>query len=471
MRVSAHAAGRLIATAPARLASPKSGLRLLAFLVLALIGLLTLVALDFVQNSGLWGDFIFAFIVTAVVIALAGHAIPNKRWEKWGIAPPTSTYAPFWAMFILLDIPLAIVSFWYGPPALLLLLVLLWITLPDARLAVLLTTALMLLLVGVVSAHTGAKQPRVSSTISLSGADAIAHRYRPILLFDSREQYAPVDIGRAIAAGHVSACHRTIRGDNCAQIKNADELSSDVDFVQVKASNLGPGDNSGGPDSAIYYHVVATTNPPRVYIDYWWFFTENPEPVLSAVLCRAGLHLGEITCFQHEADWEGMTVILAPCEVQPGANTNCISFAERHVHLIAVAYAEHGGPAKLFIWQTLQQRWTQSSAPTEGERPVVYVALNSHAAYPHKCPPGCGREQSNNGGAPWDNNGTTCITPSSDCVRPLPIDTTGKPSAWNAYPGPWGAQHCILDGAYCDGGPAPRGPALHARYSNPGLVH
>jgi hypothetical protein len=366
-------------------------------------------------------------------------------------------------MFLLLDIPLAIVSWWYGALLLVVVLGMLWITLPGVRLAVALTTIAMLVFVGALSALTGATQPQVSNTVSLHGAEALAHRYRPILLFDRSEQYAPVDVGRAIAAHHVRACHKTIASDRCPTIDSSNGIDSDVEFLEVRASSLGPTDFTGGTDSAIYY-------PARVYLDYWWFFTENPEPVLSALLCRAGLHLGEITCFQHEADWEGITVVLAPCAVEPDIQTACVPFAGRRLHLVAVDYAEHGGPAKQFAWNTLQQQWARDGAPTAGERPIVYVALNSHAAYPHPCPPRCGREQSNDGTAPWGNNGAACVTATSDCVQELPIDAAGTPTSWNAFPGPWGAQHCILDGAYCDGGPAPRGPALHGRYDRPDIV-
>src|SRR6476620_7652599 len=59
-------------------------------------------------------------------------------------------------------------------------------------------------------AVTGARQPAIGETPSLRGADALAHRYRPILLFDSDEQYAPVDVGRAFSAHMVSACHSTL---------------------------------------------------------------------------------------------------------------------------------------------------------------------------------------------------------------------------------------------------------------------
>jgi hypothetical protein len=468
---SLRGAKQLIASAPTRIATRRNWRRLVAFLILSLLGLLTLAALDLVESKGLWGDFVFAFIVTSVVIALAGHAISDERWERWDIMPPTTLYAPFWALFILLDIPLAIVSRWSGFIVLSIVLAILWIALPSIRLAVALTTAAMLLFVGLLSAFTGAQQPAVSDAVSLRRADATAHRYRPILLFDGNEAYAPVDIGRAIAERHVRACHRTIIADRCPTIESSSDIDSDVEFLEVKANTLGPADSTGGADSAIYYHAVERTDPPRVYLDYWWFFTQNPEPVLSGLLCRAGLHLGEITCFQHEADWEGITVVLAPCTFKQEIGTACVSLGKLRLHLIAVAYAEHGGPARQFGWNTLEQLWTNARAPTDGERPIVYVALNSHAAYPRRCPPKCGREESNNGRAPWGNNGATCVTAANDCVQELPIDAAGKPTSWNAFPGPWGAQHCILDGAYCDGGPAPRGPALHSRYGQPDAVN
>jgi hypothetical protein len=456
-----------LVSAGARLATPRNWRRLVAFLVLAVVGLLTLVLLDLVQNSGLWGDFVFAFLVTSVVIALAGHAISDARWAHWGVIPPTTLHAPFWAMFILLDVPLAIVSWWYGTVFLVVALALLWIKLPGTRLAVALTTVAMLGFVGGLAALTGATQPSPSDTASLRNADTLAQRYRPLLFFDSQEQYTPVDVERAIKLHRVRACHKTLVSDRCPQLGSASDINSDVEFLQVRASTLGPSDESGNGDSAIYYHAVARDNPPRVYLDYWWFFTENPEPVLSAILCHAGLHLGEITCFRHEADWEGMTVVLAPCDVQPEVATACVPLGTRRLHLVGVAYAEHGGPAKKFAWAPLAAQWAAAGAPLEGERPLVYVALNSHAAYPHPCPPGCGVEESNDGTVPWGDNGDACTSGGHACVQELPLDSNGKPSSWNAFPGPWGAQHCILDGAYCDGGPAPRGPAMHGRYGRP----
>ena len=54
------------------------------------------------------------------------------------------------------------------------------------------------------------------------------------------------------------------------------------------------------------------------------------------------------------------------------------------------------------------------------------------------------------------------------CVLALPLTTEGEPALWNAFPGRWGAQSCILAGAYCDLSGAPKGPSFQERYRDPG---
>src|SRR5262249_39762223 len=159
----------------------RSWQRLVALVALSAVGFLTLVVLDVVQNSGLWGDFAFALLVTTVVIAIAGHTISDDRWEGWKVIPPTASYAPFWALLVLLDIPLAIVSWWAGALVLAAALAICWITPVGLRLGLGLTTATMLVFVGLLAALSGAQQPQVSDAVSLHGAGALAHRYRPIL--------------------------------------------------------------------------------------------------------------------------------------------------------------------------------------------------------------------------------------------------------------------------------------------------
>jgi hypothetical protein len=90
------------------------------------------------------------------------------------------------------------VSWWYGAVFLVIVLPALWMLLPDVRLAVAFTSVGLLAFVGSLAAFTGPEHASVSTTPSLHGFGGLAHRYRPILLFDSDEAYAPVDVGRAI---------------------------------------------------------------------------------------------------------------------------------------------------------------------------------------------------------------------------------------------------------------------------------
>jgi hypothetical protein len=52
-------------------------------------------------------------------------------------------------------------------------------------------------------------------------------------------------------------------------------------------------------------------------------------------------------------------------------------------------------------------------------------------------------------------------------VKRLPLTAEGEPALWNAFPGRWGEQHCILAGAYCDLSGAPKGPSFQRRYQDP----
>ena len=49
----------------------------------------------------------------------------------------------------------------------------------------------------------------------------------------------------------------------------------------------------------------------------------------------------------------------------------------------------------------------------------------------------------------------------------LPLTAASEPALWNAFPGLWGEQHCILAGAYCDLSGAPKGPSFQTRYQEP----
>ena len=103
-----------------------------------------------------------------------------------------------------------------------------------------------------------------------------------------------------------------------------------------------------------------------------------------------------------------------------------------------------------------------------GPHTIAFVARNSHASYPGPCFGSCEQttrdlpEAVHNGGVPWVHN-EDC----SECVKRLPLTAASEPALWNAFPGLWGEQHCILAGAYCDLSGAPKGPSFQTRYQEP----
>jgi hypothetical protein len=468
-------------TAAAKVGIWRRLLQLLILLVLAALGLVCLAGLDYAVNSGLWGEFIFAFVVTWTAIAIIGHTIPDHLWNDHHFTPPTTLQAPFWAGFFLIAVPIAAVTRPVGialavatllvayaviPWLLARLNAPLW-TAPSVRLALLVTVVVMLGFAEWTTTHTGDHRvPPASRRAVTAGDQDLAARYRPVLFLDHAERLVPLNIGLAMTTtpARVETCTKTVGGEHCDPVSSESQLDENADYLKFTSPELVPGESTGGLMSAYYYHLVDDRRP-FVYIDYWWFFAENPEPVVGSVFCRAGFKAPEASCFQHHADWEGITVVLAPCNIKPNARTDCVPFGARRVHIVQVNYAQHSG-VKPHAWGDLSKQWGDSAAPF-GERPLVYIAVDSHASYPKPCAKRCG-ERSNDGLLPWDNNGAACDDGDNHCIKPLPIDAEGQPASWNAFPGPWGSQHCILAGAYCDGGPAPKGPSLHGRYQRPG---
>jgi hypothetical protein len=302
-------------------------------------------------------------------------------------------------------------------------------------------------------------------TKPVPGAAKIAWRYRPVLRFDSDERFLPLDIDRAIAAHHVDTCFFTL-GHHCDEVEPDKPIDLDADYITLRAPAFGKGDPAGGTSSAYYYHVLRHANLPRIFVDYWWYFAENPLPVGRKWFCGPGLR-HEFDCFEHPADWEGITVVLAPCvRGQPG----CHPAANGWYAVSTVQYAQHRFAAG-YTWSRLEQMWAKEDYRPADGRPLVFVALNSHASYPVSCPGDCRQTKSSfhegrhDGDVFWtDNADDVCA---GACLQPLPVGSDGAPKAWGAFPGPWGAQHCILFGVYCDVGTPPLSPAFQGRYADP----
>ena len=100
-------------------------------------------------------------------------------------------------------------------------------------------------------------------------------------------------------------------------------------------------------------------------IDYWWAFADNRSPTLrEAIPCLPRLALARRTCFDHDGDLEGVTVILR------GGRPEAL-------HL-----AIHAGVYRV-PWSSVEL--------DAGGRPRVYVARGSHASYTAACRDRCRR--------------------------------------------------------------------------------
>jgi hypothetical protein len=297
----------------------------------------------------------------------------------------------------------------------------------------------------------------------------LARAHRPHLLFDGDERSGPIDIDAMLAerdgdrSAH-RACRREERDeDPCADVRTG------YDLLAGRRSHL---DISGGsgleqPDELeptrarphrMYFHATRASLD-RVHLDYWWFFRFNASPVAGDAMCRAGLSLKDLTCFDHEGDWEGVTVTV-----------------ERANGRWTVDSAVYGQHADRVLYSRAQ---LEALGALRREHVQAYVAYGSHAAYPKACAEGdgvfdCrqvrhpGRPEGNHDGSePWRYNADgRCLA--SQCTAPLPVTPEGKPGLWNGFTGRWGRAACTVIAMACVLSDGPASPAAQPRYREPG---
>lgn len=460
---------------------------------LFLLALVTLVFLSWLlRGAGLWGDLAFAILVTTGVF-----------WIIRRLAQPLLTEGPYVALFrafattifVLVGVPAAYVT----RPVGLVLLFLPMLAWAGFRIAYRLWKrperkpvfwqaevggVLLLGLVLLVAPAVGSTDqvPRAVPPANVEGGEldaAIAEQFRPLLFFDSSEQLFPLDIEDALATRRVKMCRKAVGDDSCDTVVDAAEIDENLDYLVVDdASGTPPG---GDGRSAVYSHVVR--HEGRVYVDYWWFYSRNPSPVAGKVFCGPGLRTPPFTCQEHVGDWEGLTVVLGPCEEEA---EDCQDFDGELLGPEEVRYGQHEHVAAYDWDSVLKPFWGSLQAPTApalretwesvvlpavaaaGARPVAFVARNSHASYPAPCFRDCKQqtrelpEGLHDGSVPWVHN-AAC----DECAKPFPLMSEGDPALWNAFPGRWGEQSCILAGAYCDLSGAPKGPSSQRRYEEP----
>lgn len=292
----------------------------------------------------------------------------------------------------------------------------------------------------------------------------LGHTYRPHLKFDTDERFLPLDVDRYIANLEPELCRpKQFARDTCTKIADAFDLSGADGHLQLPGDRRGgrdlPRDGPGTPQ-ALYYNVSRLQG--RIFVDYWWFFRFNESPVYEDLTCLAGLSVLRGSCFDHQGDWEGVTVSLAEHGGTNGAT---------------VTYTGHEWPGYRYSWRTLDS-W---GSIRDGVHPVVYVARGSHASYPAPCSDDCtqldfrleklGLERrlpdgDHDGANDWVlNNRHVCRR--RGCLKLLPTVFAGSAIGWNGFYGEWGSTACTFVLKACVRAKGPLSPSRQPRYNEP----
>jgi hypothetical protein len=332
----------------------------------------------------------------------------------------------------------------------------------------------------------------------------LAERYRPLLLFDSGEPVPrPLSVEALFQAKRIRQCPLHGNLDDCSErltssaaLTNGEtrlELdryppedlqaaarrdlqvrpkpppttpAGGVDAATPPAIAEAPGQTEFTvPRTTMYVHAVPRTYDRKklLFLDYWWYLPDNPARAGSGAFCGAGLVIPGISCFDHKSDWEGITVVVNRSTPEP--------------KLEALHYAEHSSVVR-YRPEELTAYWkTLPAIPTvdeDSERPRVFVADGTHAAYPTLCRgDNCrqtaaeAEEQSHDGGRPWAGNATTDCGGGVSCLTQFPTLAGGRaPALWNAFEGPWGNARCFLK-YYCNSTTPPAAPGKQGRYRRP----
>jgi hypothetical protein len=266
-------------------------------------------------------------------------------------------------------------------------------------------------------------------------------RFAPVLRYDNEEAFR-ADSPRNI----IDFPGNTLARENGDDVNGGLDLS--IDFLDTvygdgePATNTDQIDAAGGDDDHAAVAQAMHTNPNyanrtyarqvqdgtgRTWLQYWLWYYHNPSP-------PGALGLGS-----HEGDWEMVQLRLNTAGTHPDI----------------VAYANHEGGIRC--------AWSRVEKKLGTERPIVYVAVNSHASY---IEPGVYPHLPSRAFDVADGDG--------DEVFPR-IVRVGEDLGWIRWPGHWGgteppAHAELLPGAvrgiYAR---SPRGP-LHqgAKWSDPG---
>lgn len=286
--------------------------------------------------------------------------------------------------------------------------------------------------------------------------DELVAKFRPRLHFDNSEKWRPVRLmtffGETDSSGepYHQVCRPRGTRPRCVPISGPEQLSSlapaggNVDVHGLPALNgsyhspyshcneNGLSDCDSGFESAAHYNVVRRPESGYRYLDYWYFYRFN------------GYSSHRV--FNHEGDWEGMTVA-----VSPAGHPETFDFA---------SFSQHG-PWHNYLRENLRCDGNEtgscgSAGNHSGLRVDAFVANGSHANYADTCREiviPCFQtnsgflENGHDGSKSWGNN---------DAAPHLALERMPASGSWVDWPGQWGVDGAGLRGAL-PGGPSSPG--------------
>jgi WD40 repeat protein len=299
--------------------------------------------------------------------------------------------------------------------------------------------------------------PMFRQPSNLTFDDVLARTFRPVLRFDSSEQWRPLNVesffGEVNPSGYFN--HQVCTPDpaaptglGCVEVNSTAALRgfrNPASYLDVGTDNNGDYtspyafchqdelvDCDTGPLSAIYYHVRPSTGSYS-YLDYGLFYRFND------VFGGSGTPLG--TEFQHEADWEGVTVAVDPQHPETFAYAAFAQHAHVYHYMRNTIECDEGGFLSCY---------TGAPPTPKGHRVRAYVARRSHATYPQTCQELVGvtcsqtmnsiPEGGHDGSKGWGNN--------DDPAALLPLPRAGEWSSppagnWVDWPGAWGTEQKV----------------------------
>ncbi len=309
------------------------------------------------------------------------------------------------------------------------------------------------------SSGPGSPPDHLSTRIS-----ELARQVRPLLRFDSSEQWRPLDVPSFFAepGGQELCADYRHPPSVCLLIRTAPsgghDRSSGPNLFDPQGifgdpstwlSPYSPCDRSAPSGllldcdsnhegirnvAAIYWHPVRIAGDPHLYLDYWFFYRYNHFPLTE--------YFPRPFYDEHYGDWEGIVVAIAHPSTDPA--------------LAWVAYAQHSGQPFRYLPGALT--CNQAQCAGSNVRPDVFVANNSHASYVRPCRQTILLALCSQTDSPLPDYGRDGrYERGADHEAAALLEFPRSSTAWEQWPGNWNS---MLD-------PVIASPGRQLRYSHP----